>query len=103
MIQVILKRPGEAPCMVLVENELRPLQDLVEGYIETVRLFSDTVILCNEEALLLYMPYNCKISGIKFHGPIAFVGTKRDEFGSVPMDLIKLHTIMPQLWEEDDE
>lgn len=48
-IKVILCEPGEEARVQEIENTLEAMQQVVEGYIETLTL-DDAVIVCNEEA-----------------------------------------------------
>ena len=41
-MKILYKLPGEAPEVREVENDLKPLQELVGGYIETIRVGSAT-------------------------------------------------------------
>ena len=47
-IRVIVKRPGVPGEVTWVDNELKPLQEIVEGYIEVIK-YQDLLIICNEE------------------------------------------------------
>ena len=47
-MKILYKKPGEAPEIRDVANDLETLQDLVGGYIETVTV-GNMVIICNEE------------------------------------------------------
>ena len=48
-INVLYYRAGEGePKTVSVSNSLRPLQKLVGGYIESIRLFDNVDLICNE-------------------------------------------------------
>ena len=69
---------------IIVPNELKPLQELVGGYIESVTMAEDAAILCNEEGKVIGMPYNCEYLGIDFNGPILIVGVDGDEFTDCP-------------------
>ncbi|MBQ7145994.1 MAG: DUF3846 domain-containing protein [Lachnospiraceae bacterium] len=69
-IRAIAKRPDSGWYVTNVANNLPNLQKWVGGYIETVTLFHDLVIVCNEEGLLQGLPYNCTICGLKFVGDI---------------------------------
>ncbi len=87
-IKVIIKRPDEDVGHVSwISNTLENLQQTVEGYIETVTLFEDFVIICNEEGRLCGLPYNCEVMGIDFVGTIVAAGVKGEEFADVPCDL----------------
>ena len=67
-----------------MENTLKALQREVSGYIETVTIASDEVIICNEEGRILGLPDNCRVCGVDFVGTVLIVGTKGDEFCDVP-------------------
>ena len=56
-MKILYKKPGEAPEIRDVANDLGALQDLVGGYIETVTV-GNVVIICNEEGKLKGMPLN---------------------------------------------
>ena len=99
-ISALVKRPGEPPRHVNVSNSLEAFQKNVGGYIETVTLARDLVIICNEEGLLLDLPYNCTIRGVDFVGPILMVGVKGDEFADLPVSWPDLKRLFPQLWKE---
>ena len=83
-ILVVIKEPGKAPVVdPLFDNELKAFWKAVGGYIETVTIASDLVIICNEEGRLHKLPHNCEVLGIDFVGTILAVGQKGDEFASI--------------------
>ncbi len=61
-MKAIRKKPGCASEIIEVDNTLAALQTEVGGYIETVPIASDAVIICNEEGRILGLPYNCRFS-----------------------------------------
>ena len=73
-MKAVYKEPGKAARIVEIENSLQALQKAVGGYIETVTLFSDATILCNEEGRLQGLPYNCTVAGVDFVGSVLAVG-----------------------------
>lgn len=83
-MKVIRKKPSCAPAIIEVENTLEALQAEVGGYIETVTITSDAVIICNEEGRILGLPDNCRVCGVDFVGTILVVGRNKDEFCDVP-------------------
>lgn len=85
-MKAIYKKPGESPEIIDIDNTLEALQKAVGGYIETLSICSDLCIVCNEEGLLKKMPYNFKLGGHSFLGPVLLVGVKGDEFTDVPGD-----------------
>ena len=83
-ILAIVKEPGQAPRLEpLFENSLESFQGTVGGYIETVTLGEDLVVICDEEGRLKGYPFNIEIGGIGFVGTILAVGRKGDEFASL--------------------
>ncbi len=79
-MRALIKEPGKNAVIKDIKNDLKELQEIVRGYIETVTITSDAAIICNEEGHLLGLPYNCNICGADFVGTIVFVGVKGDEF-----------------------
>jgi hypothetical protein len=91
-IKVIIKEPGKAPEIKTITNDLGTLQSIVGGYIETVTLASDFVIICNEDGKLWNLPYNFDFGGQSFVGTVVFVGVDGDKFADVPE---RLASFMP--------
>lgn len=83
-IKVIRKAPNKAPERIEIENTLEALQWEVGGYIETVTLASDLVVICDEEGRLKGKAANCRICGIRFVGTILIAGVDGEEFTDVP-------------------
>lgn len=104
MISALVKRPGELPRHVNVSNSLEALQKNVEGYIETVTIAEDLVVICNEEGRLLNKPFNCVVAGCSFLGPILMVGVEEDEDGEkqfcdLPVKWEDMKVLFPELWD----
>ena len=88
-MRVLYKAPKDTRFRELVvPNELRILQELVGGHIETVTIAEDATILCNEDGRILQQEFNCEYGGINFVGPIMIVGTDGDEFCDCPMSVV---------------
>lgn len=79
-IKVIVKRPDSKPYTTWISNSLENLQRTVDGYIETVTLATDCVLIVNEEGRLLGLPYNCNICGLDIFGTVIVAGVDGDEF-----------------------
>lgn len=84
-IRVIRKKPGRDPEVIQIDNTLKALQKEVEGYIETVTIATDAVIVCNEEGLLIGLPPNCDFGNHSFVGTILVVGADGEEFADIPV------------------
>lgn len=87
-IFVIIKRPFEPVGQIKrIPNTLEALQDLVGGYIETVTVTTDAVLIFNEEGRIMAMPeQNRTIAGLRIAGPVILAGRKGDKFTDVPLD-----------------
>lgn len=96
-MKAIRKKPGCEPEIIEVENTLKALQAEVGGYIETVTIASDAVIICNEEGRILGLPDNGRVCGVDVVGTVLIVGTKGEEFCDVP----EADFLMYHLREED--
>lgn len=87
-ILAVIKNPGREPYVEPdLENSLGALQNAVSGYIETVRLSNDAVMIVNEEGRLRGLPVN-RAFGRSFFGVIVVVGCKGDSFCSLPSSLV---------------
>lgn len=80
----IYKEPGAAPRIIDIDNTLEALQAAVGGYVESLTLCTDLVLLCNEEGRINDMAYNCTICGEMLFGPILLVGADGDNFVDIP-------------------
>lgn len=101
-IKVLIKDPGKKPRSVNISNRLGNLQLYVDGYIETVTLASDLVVICNEEGRIKDLPYNCSLCGIDFYGTIILCGFSGEDFTDVPMRYDQAKRLFPTLWEAQD-
>ena len=78
-IKAIIKRPDELYGHVCnISKSLQNLQKIVEGYVETVYLTEDVVVLCNEEGLLKNLPYNMRVHDQELVGTIIVCGFGSD-------------------------
>ena len=89
-MRVIFKEPGKEPRTMVVPNELKVLQDLVRGYIETLKIADNVVMIFNEEGKLLDLAPNFFVGAIAdvILGPVVIAGEDGDEFTSLSEDNI---------------
>ena len=95
--------PGALPEQIEIENTLEALQKQVGGHIETVTLGSGFCAICNEEGLLMDLPYNCMINGALFFGPVLLVGVNGEDFCDVPALEVLPSSYRLRSMEVDDE
>ena len=74
MIKVLIVEPQKDPYSKEIDNELKPLQDIVGGYLERVTINNRIVALFNEDGLSLNLEKNSSIVHQRF-GKIDIVGT----------------------------
>ena len=101
-MKAIRKKPGCAPEIIEVDNTLAALQTEVGGYVETVTIASDAVIICNEEGRILGLPHNGRFFGVDFVGTILVVGRSKDEFCAVPEADFLMHHLRGEEDTHDD-
>lgn len=87
-IKAIYGAPGKAPIFIEVENTLEALQQVVGGHIESVTIEDGVCILCDEDGRMKGLQPTMVYNGIDFVGPVLFVGTKGEEFCSIPDDFV---------------
>jgi hypothetical protein len=87
LLKAIVKEPGKEPEEFIVTDELKALQNIVDGYIEAVMVEEDLVVICDEEGRLKGKPYNCWFDGINFRGTIVVLGSKGENFDNCPISL----------------
>lgn len=79
-MKVIEKKPGKKPEVVEIENTLSALQAAVGGMIQAVPLTYTSCVICNETGWLEGAPYNTKVHGTEYSGPILIVGVDMGDF-----------------------
>lgn len=93
-ISVVIIEPGKGPRHVHISNTLENLQKTVGGYIETVTLASDLVVICDEEGRIKNKPYCCDICGISFVGTVVICGVEGEEFADLPVGFDKVKELL---------
>lgn len=90
-IKVIIKRPDEDyGHMTWISNTLQNLQKTVEGPIQTVKITSDTIMICNEEGKLRGLEKNFIMGSVLpdvIVGTVIICGEDGDEFGDIQMSM----------------
>lgn len=81
-MKVLFKDVGKPIRSMFIPNELRVMQQLVDGYIEPVKITDESVMICNEEGKINAMKKNFYLEDIDdwIFGPVLFVGVKGEEF-----------------------
>lgn len=85
-IRVLQKKSGYKPEVISVNNELRELQKLVGGYIQTVSFDYDDrtyALVCDEEGKIKKKEFNFIFGNDYIVGDVFFVRTVESDFGSL--------------------
>ena len=62
-IKVVVYRVGQEPQVETIEDSLAGMQSVVGGYIETVGIDGDIILVCNEEGKMVGLPANRSLRG----------------------------------------
>jgi hypothetical protein len=86
MPKVLLFPVNEDPKVVDLANGLKPMQDVVGGYIENVTLEEGIGLICNEEGRLQGLPLNRPVPEVNdvIRGPF-FISRYNDEGETVDL------------------
>ena len=87
-MRILYKQPGHDPRSMVIPNELGVMQQLVGGYIETLRISDNGILVMNEEGELLGLEPNFYLGAIgdNIVGPVLVVGEDGEDFASLPDD-----------------
>ena len=88
-IRILVKKQGGMVVEDLVPNTLETFQRLVGGYIETVMLPQNTVMIVNEEGKLKGLPHNFFYAGDDIVGTAVFCSQKNGDFTDIRPDAVK--------------
>lgn len=88
-IKVLFKPVDGQARVYSIPNTLEAMQLLVGGYIETVTVAKNAVIVCNEEGLIRGLKPN-RFLGFDFVGDVFACGRRGDAFTDVPKALITM-------------
>ena len=93
---VLIVKPKEKPILTEIENTLKTMQTIVEGYIEALYPFEDEIALvCNEEGKILGLPLNRALydpDGKMYdiiYGTFIVCGLSEENFDSLSSDLVE--------------
>ena len=84
-IRILLVPVAGTPRAITVPNELREIQKLVHGYIETIHLDEHSILICNEEGKIIGLPFNRALPTGRdaIFGNFIIVGDAGEDFGSL--------------------
>lgn len=87
-MKIVFKEPDKPPRTMVIPNDLHTLQQLVDGYIEVVRLNNGLLAIVNEEGKLRGLkPSGLEFKGDPLVGNVILCGEDGDQFTDVPEDI----------------
>lgn len=87
-IKVIIKKPNEPiGYMKEISNDLKTLQDIVGGLIETVWINENTVLICNDEGKMKHLRPNIWVGSDIVCGTVIVCGVDGEDFTDSPIRL----------------
>lgn len=89
-ISILKIEPQKLPYEKEINNDLKGIQDEVEGLFECIYLDENCILVCNEEGKLNGMELNRRVGNDIIAGPFFIVGDSRDgEFISLTDEQIE--------------
>lgn len=90
-MKILVIEPGKHPYEKEIEGTLEEMQKIVGGRIQAIYPFCDKVgVICNDEGLLLRMPFNRKIDEeCCIVGTFFLCGLGAEDFTSLPEKLME--------------
>lgn len=90
-LRIVLKKVGENPEVMNIENTLEAKQKLVDGLIEVVSITNEILLICNEEGKLDNLPPNLLFDYDYIAGDCFFIGDdyKNGDFKSLTDEQIE--------------
>lgn len=96
-MKVLFKGVGQPVRALTIKNDLEDMQSLVGGYIETVQLTENVVMVVNEEGKLHGLEPNFLLWNDYIVGDVFFCGVDGEEFADCPESEYGINTILEEL------
>ena len=90
-MKILVVEPGKHPYEKEISGTLKEMQEIVGGPIQAIYPFRDKVgIICNDEGLMLRMPFNRKVDeDCCIFGTFFVCGLGAEDFTSLPEKLME--------------
>ena len=90
-MKILIVEPGKHPYEKEIEGTLKEMQEIVGGPIQAIYPFRDKVgVVCNDEGLMLRMPFNRKVDeDCYIFGTFFVCGLGAEDFTSLPEKLME--------------
>lgn len=82
-MKTIFIQPGEK-AVIKDFKDFEEIRDTIGGYVESIRISPDVMVLCDEDGTLKYLPFSCTLffhnMSIDLCGNVIIVGCNHGEF-----------------------
>lgn len=82
-MKIVVKKAGQMPEVLEVENDLSVFQWIVGGHMETVSFIENILCVCNEEGKLMGLPVNFILHDDYIVGDVFFCAFDGEDFASL--------------------
>ena len=82
-MKIVIKKVNQDPVLTYINGDLKEMQDIVGGYIETFPVFDSILCVCNENGKLMGLPLNFKFGFDHIVGNVFFVAAGYEDFESL--------------------
>lgn len=89
-MKVVIKKAGQMPEVKEIENELKPMQEIVGGDIEPFRMFDGIICVCNEDGKYNGLQPNFVYASDIIVGDVFFCSASGEEFDSLTDEQIEM-------------
>lgn len=82
-MKILVVEPKKAPYEKEIDDDLRAMQEIVDGLIEPIYFEpkNDALVFCNEKFLLNGFEPNRMVGDVLVHGTFFVVGNRKTEYG----------------------
>lgn len=92
-LRILIVEPQQEPRVAIIQNTLDMMQTIVGGYIETKTLDDNTILIANEDGVMLNLEMNREIGNSIILGTFFIVGDdSSDSFVSLTDDQVEIYS-----------
>lgn len=89
-IKVVFQSPGDISKVITIENDLKPMNELIGGYLETLTLSNGLVLIMDEEGRLKGLPDNIRCAQYgTIAGTVFVTADEEEDFRSLTTEEIQ--------------
>lgn len=82
-MKIVVKKVGQNPKVMEIENDFHEMQEIVGGHIETFNVVDNILCVCNEEGKLDGLDPNFRFNGDVIVGDVFFCAAGEEDFESL--------------------